>query len=223
MKELNIINNNELKNALKQQLNKLSDFCNMYDSGRYEYASEIALKIRVLLHNTRNSKSLYKMILNRGLLKKAPLFVDSRCVNVIDTHEKEFVAQFSSLMIEYEVTINDPLEEQILIPHFRKRAKYNLWSFDVWWDKLIVCQWHDNRLTRKDIVRLLSNQDGGAHVDEFLDNRLYALKRNLISTVTFTINNTKFTIESQLLFATIVRTIAEEVLIVFNNKILPNI
>lgn len=224
MQVKNTICNEELKEALKLQLKKLHDYCVMYDNGRHEYAAEIALKIRVLLHSTRNSKSLYDMLIERNLLNKTPLFADFRCLNMIDPHEEKFVEQFSSFMISYNVTIvDDPKEQKPMTPTFRCENKYVLWSFDDWWKKLVVCQWHDQKLTRRDVVRILSDQDGGAHVDENIDDRLYALKRNLVSTVTFVINNTSFKIGTELLLATIVRTIAEEVQIVFNKKIVPNL
>jgi hypothetical protein len=224
MQVKNTICNEEIRNAIRLQLTKLNDYCVLYDNGRYEYAPEIALKIRVLLHNTRNSKSLYEMIKERNMLNKIPLFMDFRCLSMIDPHADAFVAQFSSFMISYNLSIKeDPKEQEPMTLSFRHETKYTLWSFEDWWDKLIVCQWHNERLTRKDVVRLLSDQDGGAHVDENIDSRLYELKRNLVSTVTFVINNTEFTVGSDLLLATIVRTIAEEVQIVFNTRIVPNL
>ena len=50
----------ELIQQLRNQLDKIKDFTAIYDSGKPAYAQDIAVKMRILFHNTNNSKSLLR-------------------------------------------------------------------------------------------------------------------------------------------------------------------
>ena len=45
----------ELIGQLNNQLNKIADFASMYDSGKITYAQDIAVKLRVIFHNTNKN------------------------------------------------------------------------------------------------------------------------------------------------------------------------
>ncbi|WP_443944399.1 hypothetical protein ACJVDH_15940 [Pedobacter sp. AW1-32] len=53
----------ELVLQLKKQLSAIEDICEMYDKGNKTYlAQDLAVKIRVIFHNTSNSKSLMHLL-----------------------------------------------------------------------------------------------------------------------------------------------------------------
>jgi hypothetical protein len=59
-------------------------------------------------------------------------------------------------------------------------------NFDTWWNKIVFVDNQGRKLTRKDLVLSVAEQDGGVHVDPGL-NLLYAAvsRSNSLAWVTF--------------------------------------
>ena len=63
----------ELEQSLKAQLKLLTDYCNQYDAGNWEYVYPMSTALRVLLKDTKNCHSL----LGQLGMKDKMQFVDS--------------------------------------------------------------------------------------------------------------------------------------------------
>lgn len=213
------ISKSELLFKITEQITMLKTYCNLFDNGNTVFSSKIALCIRVLLHNTKNCCSAYEQLKREYNLKNF-LFPDSRGVNyLVDTREIKH-KYVSSLLYEYNAEVMDN-QIAIKIKHKTVR-KYNFWSFEDWWTKVSAISWRENNLSRKDIICLLADQDGGAHIDTSIDNRLYEIKHSIPPKTCIVINSYSFTADTEELFYCVIRTIAEEVIYVFENKIIPS-
>ena len=59
-------------------------------------------------------------------------------------------------------------------------------NFDTWWNKIVFVDNQGRKLTRKDLVLSVAEQDGGVHVDPALNLPYAAVSRsNSLSWVTF--------------------------------------
>lgn len=84
--------------------------------------------------------------------------------------------------------------------------------FNEWWDKDIVFQEDDRSLTRKQLVFVIRNKDGGGHFDLELRNPSYISLQD--SMAMFAPDNKKLSLLRGLEWATM-RQIAEEVRLTF--------
>ena len=50
-------------------------------------------------------------------------------------------------------------------------------EFDEWWNKLIFVDQKGSKTSRKDLIIAVANKDGGAHVDDVLDEKYADLSR----------------------------------------------
>jgi hypothetical protein len=144
------LNKSDLLIHLDDCLKKLIRFNQIYDLGDQSIAKEIAVKLRILFHNTNNSKSL----LNQLRLEHIPF---------VDTSEKfdprNFMTHHGLLMLLMGSNVGQlsPLLEF-------SSVKYTL--FEEWWNiDIVISDQKKNTFTRKKIILELANRDGGAHVD----------------------------------------------------------
>jgi len=156
----------ELLGHLKDQIAFMKQSTDSYDKGFEGEAKRLAVAIRILVHDTQESKSLLT-----SLGKKNINFYDSAS----DYHPNGVVVSHSGLVLkkfmfpkgggEYEAPLDD------LPPSRNKNKKVN---FDQWWDnRIVIRDSQKNTFTRKDLVRTVANTEGGAHVDLNL-NQAYA-------------------------------------------------
>lgn len=156
----------ELAQHLQDHLGFLQASADAYDAGFDGEAKRLAVSIRVLVHDTNNSKSLLGQ-----LGQKNTQFVDSAFAVVSgnkNTHSGLVMTSLSpSKGAKYVAFLDD-------VPHGQMRSV----DFDSWWTSTVFIDAKGNSLSRKDLVLAVANQDGGAHVDPSL-NQVYAdLSRN---------------------------------------------
>ena len=216
----------ELLSEIQTQIKFLANECRQYDSGDLDYHKKIAVTLRILLHETKYSKSLLQQI--------ETLFVYNRpdFIDISTTHGDlpgEGNTNFArSSLCQYDLNhyVESPeilTPKPILILHGQR---YPVRSFKTWWDGLhVVLIDKENFLTRKKIVSTFADTDGGAHVDPELNEDFALMKRNLANPVKIIIpieGKQKVYIAQvdQILQATI-RSIAEEVLYIFNTSVIP--
>jgi len=154
---------------LDENLGFLKASAAAFDAGHIGEAKRLAVTIRVLLHDTTNSKSLLGLLgmkQNTGYLDTA---ADLDSKNLISHHG------LVSLKFGYEkVSYSAPLskvEEMLGRPN-----KFIL--FSAWWDKIVIKDSNKNTFTRRELVLTLANKDGGAHVDPNLDSSYANLTRH---------------------------------------------
>lgn len=144
---------------LQEQLKFLRNSCNLFDQGSREEAIRIAVCIRVLLHNTKNSTSLLKHL-------------NAENINLIST-----ISEYDDKLAYFHGTgqaIENADGSRTLIPSFHNVPCKNLVSVKKWWNQAVFVAQNGTILSRKDAILSAANQDGGAHVDEYV-NQEYSL------------------------------------------------
>ncbi|WML35333.1 hypothetical protein [Clostridium sp. OS1-26] len=159
----------ELEQHLIDNIYFLESSAKAFDEGYLGEAKRMATAIRVLLHDTKNSVSL----LTQLSMKKKMYYLDTAW----DYNPKNLLPHMG--LIQMRIVVGDkpeyraPLDD---IPDEKKRVPKKI--FDTWWEKIVFTDGKKSRMTRKDLVLCIVNQDGGAHVDPKL-NEVYAnLTRN---------------------------------------------
>lgn len=152
---------NDLNRHLNEQLGFLKRSAASYDTGYQDEAKRLAVSIRVLVHDTERSISLLTQLNMKDIL-----FLDTSIPdkpgNILPYCGLIQMA-FGPSGALYLPFLDDPN------PDGPARKS----TFNDWWD-LPVFRTGENRiLSRKDLILIISNQDGGAHVDPSL-NETYA-------------------------------------------------
>lgn len=136
-----------------------------YDEGFEDEAQRIATVLRTLLHDGRNSHSL----LTQLELKNRVYFNSS-----VDTYVPTNLIAYTGLLAN---RISGSKGEYI--PAYEGGGtSYNKWfRFMDWWNELVIDD-KRNLFTREDIIRKISDTDGGAHVDNNLDEEYANLTKH---------------------------------------------
>lgn len=156
----------ELLVHLENQINFLSASSKAYDKGFEAEAIRLAVAIRILVHETSESKSLLTQ-----LDKKNILFYDTAS----DFNPKNIMTHIglAAIMLggtggaEYSARLDD-------IPPHRLNKKV---PFSDWWNKIVIVDKERNQFTRKSLVLNVANKDGGAHIDPSIDKEYALLSR----------------------------------------------
>ncbi len=137
-----------LLNHLDRQVRFLENSCWLYDMGRREEAVRIATIIRVLLHDTGASKSLLFQL-------------QSKDIQLLDTcrQRPSDGTVFHGLGIHGLTGVGETL-----MPNFDLGTQPCFRPLSDWWDQ-VVCDTDPDTQTRKTIVLVAANKDGGAHAD----------------------------------------------------------
>lgn len=163
--------NDDLIDRLKEQLGFLKESCKAYDNGSENEAKRIALSLRILLHDTKNSESLLKQL----AIKDTIMFLDT----ALDYNENNLVQ--SSCLTYMRAFSNGKNPSAKVIPLlgeyicFHTQSNYK--NFSDWWNSVVI----DDRIqkfTRKDLILSTANTDGGSHVDPELPKDYHNLTRN---------------------------------------------
>lgn len=152
----------ELEQHLLSQIGYLQRSIGDFDGGQVDEYRRLALTIRVLAHESRTSRSLLGQLGLRGEIRAY-----SPPVNP------------NNLMTEFTVAGTRLTDVGIgYFPVLKSAAAISrLVSFDAWWTEAIIVDSERNELSRRDIVRAVADQDGGAHVDSDLDPVYHALAK----------------------------------------------
>lgn len=107
--------------------------------------------------------------------------------------------------------------------------RYTRRAFKTWWDGIdILLIDRQHFLSRKGVVCLLANQEGGAHVQPGMDEKAALLRRRAANSLQIAAplpdGQTRiYTAEIDQVLAAVVRTIAAETLYTFQHAILPRL
>lgn len=155
----------ELQQHLVDTLQALELSARAFDEGYEGEAKRLAAAIRVLVHDTRNSKSLLGQLGRRSMQ-----FYDTsipRQSGTILTYNGITAMNLTSQGATYVA----PLDQ--LPPDSRPRYV----SLDQWWSGVIFVDKAGHETTRRDLILAVANKDGGAHVDPVLDGKYASLSR----------------------------------------------
>ena len=157
----------ELLAHLKENLGFLKASAASFDAGHTGEAKRLAVTIRVLLHDTKNSKSLLGLL----SLKQNTAYLDT----AHDLDPKNLMSHHGLVGLRIgggSGRFNAPLDS----PRPNQPNKYIL--FPAWWNKVVIKDSNKNKFNRRELILALANKDGGAHVDPELDSSYADLTRN---------------------------------------------
>lgn len=133
-----------------------------YDEGVFAESMRIATHIRTLVHETGNSKPLLKEVQSNGL--------DLSILDHAGKVSGEEVFNFAvGIRVDRGVAVFPSVDLQ--------SAHYTPCVIGAWWNRPVFSFWSNARqglstwmvYTRKQIVLILANKEGGAHVDPKMD------------------------------------------------------
>lgn len=142
---------------LKEQITHLEVSAARYDAGWPEEANRLAVTVRVLVHDTGMSKS----ILTQMAVKDEMRWIDSN--GGIDARRS---LMFSSLVTFRSIVTETGIDMTVLpVGQAEILSRGLLLYFETWWKIAPVMVGNGEQITRSDVVDMLANQDGGAHVN----------------------------------------------------------
>lgn len=161
----------EIDAKFEQQLDLIGVLCDAYDSGAEVVALSIATALRVLLHESRNSKSLRIQagksnieLVNTAMPFEAP------------PAGKKRLGSFLGL-VGMTMGTGSP-DEMGYVPMLDGGPSTPVLSaFDDYWNQVIFMDTNCEKFTRCELVLYVSDKDGGAHVDPRIPQRFAALVR----------------------------------------------
>lgn len=161
---------------LREQWSFLETSARLYDQGEYHEAKRLAATVRLFCHDTAASHALLAQL---GVLKRLK-FIDTNSMG--ETTER-FAEVPRDRGVRYVTVFESGLAPAggyptgLVAPRGRA-TRYEPKNFKVWWNADALRDTPVSVLTRRDIVLMLANTDGGAHVDPVLEHRYDALSRN---------------------------------------------
>jgi hypothetical protein len=157
----------ELLDHLREQIGLMTRSANSYDDGFESEAKNLALRIRVLLHNTKNSTSLLTNLNKRNIN-----FYDST-TPYIPNNLLPYSGLTMMKLSGEEASFVAPLDGGA-----PTRSKSRKITFSTWWERVFVIK--DTKVgtfTRSKLVLEVVNTDGGAHIDLKLKEEYANLSR----------------------------------------------
>lgn len=135
-----------------------------YDRGFNGEAKRLAVCMRVLFHDTKQSVSLFEQL----KIKRKLSFVGSPNFN-----------DPSNGISECDLTaihLGNPNTYLPVLSDFPGGFGWTYLPFDSWWGEKVIRLPNKTTFTRKELILWLANKDGGAHVDPMLEERFQKLQ-----------------------------------------------
>lgn len=158
----------ELQKHLQDNIGFLKASCASFDTGFLGEAKRLATTIRVLLHDTTNSKSLLGLLGIKNSLKYVNTANRYDPSNLL-AHHGLVGMRIGTGVSSYWAPLGDGPP-----PCYNRQPC----TFDEWWNEPVVVDKRGGVFSRSDLVLFLANKDGGAHVDPQLDKAYAELTRN---------------------------------------------
>jgi hypothetical protein len=155
----------DLSEHLREHIGFLKRSSESFDTGFEDEAKRLAVSARVLLHDTRASRSLL------GQLDLLTIPFHST-VPENDLGKGIDLAPHIPLL---QILLGSKPSYRVPLDDLPPRG-FRLIPFTEWWSEIIFDDRLGNTLTRKGLVLTLANKEGGAHVDPNLTPSYEALK-----------------------------------------------
>ena len=157
----------ELLKSLREQVRFIDKSCAEFDRDDTSEAKRLAVTVRVLLHDTKQSKSLL------GKLASLQTFI------MLDS--ASFDMPGNAVAYHGLVGLRSGPNGLFFRPHcLMSTGQTDEWrhrSFNRWWNADVIDDRRGNCISRRDIVLALANKEGGAHIDSDLPNEYRAISR----------------------------------------------
>lgn len=155
----------DLEERLREQVTFLQLSCASYDAGYEGEARRLAVALRVLLHDTKRSKSLLTQL---GLKQELELYDTAATLD-----PKNLVSESGLTVSQLLQGRHVPALDGSTADSGRDRQ---FTPFEQWWDAPVLRS-DGTTLTRSGLMLSVADQDGGAHVDPTLNEAYEALSR----------------------------------------------
>ena len=154
----------EFEEHLTEQLQFLKASAESFDNGFEGEIKRLAVSVRILMHDTRQSTSLLA-----HLGRKDIVFLDTAT-----PFDERNQMSHSGLTI---MSLGGPKGNIPLAPLDGSISR-SFACFDDWWNGIVFVDQSRNQFSRKDIVLSLADKEGGAHVDGALETKWADLRKN---------------------------------------------
>lgn len=145
----------DLRAHLEDQLGFLKASAAAFDVGHTREAKRLAVTLRILLHDTKHSRSLLGQ-LGRKSCKFWDTAVPDKPGNLVP-YGGLVAVQMAPGAPKYAPLLDDFVGASQV-------------TFETWWNAPVLREGAGPALSRRDIVLTAADQDGGAHVDPGLDD-----------------------------------------------------
>ncbi|WP_100637764.1 hypothetical protein [Marinobacter salexigens] len=142
----------ELESQLEKQIQYLVRSAEAFDAGHQDEAPRIATTIRILLHESRRSRSLLGLLRVRGKIQ------------ILSTSTFDFKTDktYGTCTLTGFETDSQGMR---VVPQYDRVARSRPMPAHQWWNEVIFRMPQMDKYTRRDFVLFCANKDGGAHVD----------------------------------------------------------
>ena len=154
---------------LARQLAFIETSCRSYDAGFCDEAVRIAVAIRVLIHESKNSHSLLHQLCLRDSVQLLSTFPDTT------PSEGVIAVSFGGLLSGSGVE-----------PALDRARHRSFLTVEQWWQQVVHI--FNDEYSRRDVVLSAANQDGGAHVDPRPSEKTKGLRSGVGTLTTTTID-----------------------------------
>lgn len=158
-----------LTDHLRRQLEYIRRSCDLYDIGHLDESIRIAVCIRVLIHDTKNSKSI---------LRQMDIKERVKLVSSFDLLPKNFqpvsIFPLFASSAKGGTTVPFPLPTPLISR-----------TVSEWWEETVWIQ--EKTLTRKEIILNTADKEGGAHV-ETAPQAILELRKGLSQIMSIKVN-----------------------------------
>jgi hypothetical protein len=152
----------DLLAQLRRQLGFLQRSSASYDAGYLDEAIRIALTLRVLFHDTKNSRSLLRQLGRR----------DIQLLSSVEPFGPNVV--YAQGMGKTVIHAAHSGSSGAFVPNLGPYEGAHLLSLDRWWQQVVLIQ-GGRQVQRVQLILAAANKDGGAHVDPALTPEYEAL------------------------------------------------
>lgn len=166
----------ELLTKLRSQVGFLERSSASFDAGHEDEGEQLALRARVLLHDTNHSHSL----LGQLGVKTALGYTDTSIHRERETKHlggglhAATVTQHAGLVVWQTTESGSWTYAPVLTPEGESRRN-PFAAFDQWWQKPFLKDTGGRRITRRSVVLDVANMDGGAHVAKAIPEAFHQL------------------------------------------------
>lgn len=143
------------RRLLSSHVGFLKRSCWLFDQGHEDEALRIATSLRVIFHDTRHATSL---LTHLDLKKPTDLMLGTEHTR----HGWDWWADFFAVHLDF----NGP--DPVRVSALCQTNRYTARPVADWWEKETLFSYENTAYTRRAVVRAVTDQDGGAHVDAVL-------------------------------------------------------
>lgn len=171
----------ELENRFNNQMDYLFRSCRAFDAGHENEAARIAATLRILLHQTKTShallaqlnylsrlsfvdsgvrRDLLRLALNAGQPDDGSFLIESPSeTGLVVAGFVNGRGKFVAPLVRNQFHPQDPRHKGIVSPR----------TFQDWWETPFIETTGGRTFSRKNLILIMANQDGGSHVDPEID------------------------------------------------------